>query len=96
MRNIYRNTVFISKCKPYGMLVPVRCFTCGNLIADKFEEYKTKTTSGEDPAGVLDSLGFTRYCCRRMMLTSVETIHQIIPFYEAIHRRYLEVQSEMS
>jgi DNA-directed RNA polymerase subunit N len=77
------------------VLIPVRCFTCGNLIADRYEEYQNRIRAGEDPAKVLDSLGFKRYCCRRMMLTSVETMQQIIPFYEAIQRRYLEIQSEL-
>ena len=77
------------------MLVPVRCFTCGNLIADKFDDYQNKIRTGEDPAKVLDSLGMKRYCCRRMLLTSVETIQQVVPFYEAIHRRQQEVQSEL-
>jgi DNA-directed RNA polymerase subunit N len=30
-----------------------------------------------------------------MILTSVETIHQVIPFYEAIRRREQEVRSEL-
>jgi len=77
------------------MLVPVRCFTCGNPIADKFEEYQTKIKSGEEPTKILSSLGIKRYCCRRMLLTSVETIQQVVPFYEAIRRRHLEVQSEL-
>ena len=77
------------------MLIPVRCFTCGNLMADKFEKYQAKTKSGENAAAVMDSLGITRYCCRRMMLTSVETIQQIVPFYEATHKRRLKVESEM-
>jgi len=77
------------------MLVPVRCFTCGNLIADKFEDYQIKVKSGENPGKVLDSLGISRYCCRRMLLTTVETIQQVIPFYEAIQRRHQEVQSEL-
>jgi len=77
------------------VLVPIRCFSCGNLIADKYEEYTNKIKEGENPAKVLDSLGFSRYCCRRMLLTSVETIQQIVPFYEAIHRRNQEVQSEL-
>jgi len=77
------------------MLVPVRCFTCGNLIADKFEDYNNRLRTGEEPAKILDSMGITRYCCRRMLLTSVETIQQIIPFYEAIHRRHQEIQSEL-
>ncbi len=77
------------------MLVPVRCFTCGSLVADKFEDYQNRVKSGEDPAKVLNDLGIERYCCRRMLLTSVETIQQVIPFYEAIQRRHLEVQSEL-
>lgn len=77
------------------MLIPVRCITCGKLIADKFEDYQNKIKAGEDTTKTLDSLGLERYCCRRMLLTTVETIQQIIPFYEAIQRRKQEVQSEL-
>ena len=59
------------------------------------EDYENKIKAGEDPAKVLDSLGIERYCCRRMLLTTVETIQQVIPFYEAIERRKQEVQSEL-
>ncbi len=77
------------------VLIPVRCFTCGNLIADKFEDYQTKLKAGEDPEKVLNDLQINRYCCRRMLLTTVETIQQVIPFYESIQKRKQEVQSEL-
>ncbi len=77
------------------MLIPVRCFTCGNLIADKFEDYQTKLKAREDPEKVLNDLQIHRYCCRRMLLTTVETIQQVIPFYESIQKRKQEVQSEL-
>ena len=77
------------------MLIPVRCFTCGNMVADKFDDYQNKVKAGEDPEKVLDFLGIERYCCRRMLLTTVETIQQVIPFYEAIQKRKEEVQSEL-
>ncbi|SVC21883.1 uncharacterized protein METZ01_LOCUS274737, partial [marine metagenome] len=77
------------------VLVPVRCFTCGNLVADKFEEYQNSIKSGEEPVKILDSLGIERYCCRRMLLTTVETIQQVIPFYEAMYKRNTEIQSEL-
>ena len=77
------------------MLVPVRCFTCGNLVADKFDEYQNRIKSGEEPAKILDSLGIERYCCRRMMLTTLETIQQVIPFYEAMYKRNIDIQSEL-
>ena len=77
------------------MLVPVRCFTCGNLIADKFDDYQTKVKAGENPEKVLNELQINRYCCRRMLLTTVETIQQVIPFYESIQKRKQEVQAEL-
>ena len=78
-----------------SVLVPVRCFTCGKLIADKYSDYQHRIKTGEDPKKVLDDLGMERYCCRRMLLTTVETIQQVIPFYEAMHKRNQEVQSEL-
>ena len=76
------------------MLIPVRCFTCGGLIADKYFEYKDRVKSGEEDAKILDSLRINRYCCRRMFISSVETIYQVIPYYEVLRRRMSEMQSE--
>ena len=70
-------------------------FYLWNLVADKFDEYQNKVKSGEEPAKILDSLGIERYCCRRMMLTTLETIQQVIPFYEAMYKRNREIQSEL-
>jgi DNA-directed RNA polymerase subunit N len=77
------------------MLIPVRCFTCGSLIADKYPTYINRVKGGEDSAKVLDELGVRRYCCRRMFIGTVETIYQILPYYEALTRRRQEVQSEI-
>lgn len=54
------------------MDIPIRCFTCGKVIANKWEHFKHLKDSGQDPATILNNLGFTRYCCRRMFLTHVE------------------------
>jgi len=77
------------------VLVPVRCFTCGNLIADKYNDYQTKLKIGEDPEKILNELKINRYCCRRMLVTTAETIQQVIPFYESINKRKQEVLSEL-
>ena len=77
------------------MLVPVRCFTCGNLIADKYDDYQTQLKIGEDPEKILNELKIIRYCCRRMLVTTAETIQQVIPFYESINKRKQEVLSEL-
>ncbi|RLE82251.1 MAG: DNA-directed RNA polymerase subunit N [Thermoprotei archaeon] len=75
-------------------MFPVRCFTCGAVIGDKWEEYIKRVSKGEEPGKVLDSLGIKRYCCRRMFLSHVELIDEILkyekPQEERIYkRRYL-------
>lgn len=62
------------------MIIPIRCFTCGALIADKWEEFYKRVSSGEDPGKVLDSLGVKRYCCRRMLLSHIDLIRDVIHF----------------
>ena len=68
------------------MLTPVRCFSCGTVIADKYETYKEAYDSfkrGEEtktPKEVLDELGLFKYCCRRMILTHVELIGESSPY----------------
>lgn len=65
------------------MIIPVRCFTCGALIGDKWEEFSKRVKNGEDPGKVLDDLGVRRYCCRRMLLSHVELIDEILAFADA-------------
>ncbi|MEM3672804.1 MAG: DNA-directed RNA polymerase subunit N [Candidatus Bathyarchaeia archaeon] len=69
------------------MIIPVRCFTCGKLIGDKWEEFARRTKAGESASEVLDSLGFKRYCCRRMLLSHVEIIDEVLRFYEEAEKR---------
>jgi len=54
------------------MPIPVRCFSCGKLIADKYEKFTERVKKGENPKKVLDDLGLERYCCRRMIISHVE------------------------
>ncbi len=62
------------------MIIPVRCFTCGKVIGQLYDEYNLRVKGGEEPEKVLDDLGLKRYCCRRMLLTHVDLIDQIMPY----------------
>jgi len=59
---------------------PIRCFTCGKLLGDKFEEFDKRVKEGQDPKQVLDDLGLKRYCCRTVMLTSIDATDEIAKF----------------
>jgi len=60
------------------LIIPVRCFTCGALIGDKWEEFSKRVSAGEDPGVVLTSMGFKRPCCRRMLITNVDFMDELI------------------
>jgi DNA-directed RNA polymerase, subunit N (EC 2.7.7.6) len=62
------------------MLVPVRCFTCGFPISIYWEEYKSRLSKGEDPESILNSLNITRYCCRRMFISTFEYIDELLQY----------------
>ncbi len=64
------------------MMIPVRCFTCGKIVGDKWEEYDRRVKSGEKVSKVLDDLGLIRYCCRRMLISNVEIIDEILKFHK--------------
>lgn len=91
------------------MIIPIRCFTCGKVLADKYDYYinetqklqskinsdikeKDKPSSSKEKekekeekeqdmykhfdklksGKILDTLQLNRYCCRRMMLGTVD------------------------
>lgn len=69
------------------MIIPIRCFTCGKVLADKWNEYvkrcselDDKAPEGERPGEdgktargrILDDLGISSCCCRVVMLTHVD------------------------
>ena len=62
------------------MIIPIRCFTCGKLIADKWEPFIEKIKKGEDRKKTLDDLKLKRICCRRMIITHIDLIDDISVF----------------
>ncbi|MFH1836098.1 MAG: DNA-directed RNA polymerase subunit N [Methanobacteriota archaeon] len=65
------------------MIIPIRCFSCGKPLAQDWEGYSERTLKGENPDKVMDSLGYDRYCCRRMFISHTEIIDEIMHY-----RRY--------
>ncbi len=61
-------------------MVPVRCFTCGNVVGEYWEEYEGRTEAGENSAAVLDDLGVNRHCCRRMLVSHKDLVDIVAPY----------------
>jgi DNA-directed RNA polymerase subunit N len=73
------------------MIIPVRCFTCGKLIADKWETFNLRVRAGDRPIKVLDELGIRRYCCRRMLITHVEIIDEFLKYPQVSAKKRAEI-----
>ena len=61
------------------MIIPVRCFSCGAVIAHKWEEFNEKMDAGTDMKTALDEVGIERYCCRRMYVSHIDLITEVAP-----------------
>lgn len=78
------------------MIIPVRCFTCGKVVGNLWEQYlallkgvpveeddehkDSEHNHGYTPAEALNALGLRRYCCRRMLLTHVDLIEKLLQY----------------
>ena len=62
------------------MIIPVRCFTCGKVTGNKWRPFLDHQSNGMSPCDALNALGLKRYCCRRMLLTHVDTIDDVLVY----------------
>ena len=69
------------------MLIPVRCF-CNKVIGHLWKKYdnevQLKISQGGDESivrgKVMDDLGLSKYCCRRMFLGHVDVIDTLLKY----------------
>lgn len=69
------------------MIIPIRCFTCGTLIADKYQRFLTELEKKEkkenidnqnrDISEIFKELKLKRYCCRRMLYTQSNILNKL-------------------
>ncbi|CAO3692732.1 hypothetical protein G6F56_008032 [Rhizopus delemar] len=62
------------------MIIPVRCFSCGKVIGNKWDNYLSLLQSEYTEGEAMDALGLKRYCCRRMILTHVDLIEKLLHY----------------
>ncbi|MGC8647055.1 MAG: DNA-directed RNA polymerase subunit N [Thermoplasmata archaeon] len=72
------------------MMMPVRCFSCGRVIitdyirfqenVEKIRREKNREPTSDEIDQILSDLGVNRYCCRRMIISHVDLIDDVIGF----------------
>jgi len=61
-------------------MIPVRCFTCGKVIANAWELFVKMVNEGISIQKALDDLKIKRYCCRRMFMGTVDNFNEIAKY----------------
>ncbi|GET89230.1 DNA-directed RNA polymerase ii 8.2 Kd polypeptide, putative [Leishmania tarentolae] len=62
------------------MIIPVRCYSCGKVVGNLYEQYQRLLDQDYTEAEALDALHLERYCCRRMILSHIDLIDDLIPY----------------
>jgi DNA-directed RNA polymerase I, II, and III subunit RPABC5 len=62
------------------MIIPIRCFTCNKIIANKWETYINYINDGITAKDALDKINLHRYCCRRMFLSQSDILEKILEY----------------
>ena len=61
-------------------MLSVRCYTCNALVGHHQQTYERTRCGMSTTGGLLDQLGVRRMCCRRMLLTHVEIMDDLIAY----------------
>ena len=62
------------------MIIPVRCFSCGKPISDKYEPYMQMRAEGIPINEIWEKLGIRRFCCKRMLTSHVQIVDDLLNF----------------
>ena len=62
------------------MIIPIRCFTCGKVIGNKWHKYLQLLQEEKEMADIFKELGLNRYCCRRMIISHVDLIEKLLKY----------------
>lgn len=62
------------------MIIPIRCFSCGKLVAHVYRDYLEAIERGESSEDAFKSLGIERFCCKRMIVSHVDLIDDLLKF----------------
>ena len=62
------------------MIIPVRCFTCGKVIGNKWQRYLELLNEKKPMEEIFKDLGLNRYCCRRMIISHVDLIEKLLKY----------------
>ena len=72
------------------MIIPIRCFTCGQVLASKYNKYRESIKKYKQPKIIsykkrntkiyvkeMEKVGIKRYCCKRHFLGQMNILEKL-------------------
>ncbi len=62
------------------MIIPIRCYSCNNTLANKWDIYQDLLAKGHNQKTALTKVGLHRQCCRTTLKQHVNVIDHVLKF----------------
>lgn len=72
------------------MIIPIRCYSCNKILGNKWIPYQEMLAQDMSKKDALDKLGLKRYCCRRILLTHVDLIDNLLEYCDYSHKQKVD------
>ena len=76
-------------------MLPVRCFTCNKVLANKGLTFEKLKTDGVPMEKIWEHLGLTRTCCRMIMVSNVDLTDQLMEYSDYAPSKYVEIRKRV-
>lgn len=72
---------------------PIKCFTCGKILGNKWETIDKMINEGKSLKEINVYLYITRYCCKRVIMTTIDVL-ETEKNYEDIQYENIKIYKE--
>ena len=79
------------------LLPPVRCWSCSRLLGHLYAPYDEAISQGQAAKPLMDRLGLSLMCCRRMVQTQPSELAAamfMVQNKELLNHEYISIQTE--
>lgn len=73
-------------------MLPIRCFTCNKVLANKGATFEALKKEGKEYPEIWKTLGLSRMCCQVIMMTHVDITDEMMSYEDYNPCKYVEIR----
>lgn len=84
--------IFNYKVSILTRMLPIRCFTCNKVLANKGATFEALKSEGKEYPEIWNTLGLKRMCCQIIMMTHVDNTDEMMVYDNYNPCKYVEIR----